>query len=245
MRVIFDANIWVSFALGKRLAGLREILNQDFIQIFSSKELLHEIRRACRKPQVRKYLTGHRYKQLMELHQNFTNPSHFTHKVKLSRDPNDDYLLDIGEHEDIDFLVTGDKDLLAIASHKNMKIVRYSEFLMALEEHSVFSLKGYQEILPSGIVIVHAGSAHALQLEALQRKVFPSLAEDELLHASQYIKHLEVFPEGQFVALDGDKVVGATTSMRYHFNPLDPEHHTFKEVMGGGWLTTHEPDGEW
>ncbi|MEO6169115.1 MAG: GNAT family N-acetyltransferase [Chitinophagales bacterium] len=105
--------------------------------------------------------------------------------------------------------------------------------------------ENYQEILSSGISIVNTHDEHAQQLEALQKKVFPSLAEDELLHANQYIKHLELFPEGQFVALDGEKVIGATTSMRYHYDFNQPEHHTFKEVMGGGWLTTHEPDGEW
>ncbi|MGB3075785.1 MAG: GNAT family N-acetyltransferase, partial [Chitinophagales bacterium] len=88
-------------------------------------------------------------------------------------------------------------------------------------------------------------AVQAEQLELLQRKVFPLLAEEELLHADQYKKHLEIFPAGQFVALDGVKVIGATTSMRYHYNIEDPEPHTFQEVMGGGWLTTHEPNGEW
>jgi len=88
-------------------------------------------------------------------------------------------------------------------------------------------------------------ATHAEQLETLQRIVFPSLAEEELLHAEQYKKHIELFPEGQFVALDGDKVIGATSTIRYHFNAGSNEHHTFYEVMGGGWFTTHEPDGEW
>lgn len=86
---------------------------------------------------------------------------------------------------------------------------------------------------------------HAEQLEALQRIVFPNLAEEELLHADQYKKHVEIFPEGQFVALDGDKVVGATSTIRYHFDINHQEHHTFFEIMGGGWFTTHDPNGEW
>jgi GNAT superfamily N-acetyltransferase len=86
---------------------------------------------------------------------------------------------------------------------------------------------------------------HAEQLEALQRIVFPNLAEDELLHAEQYKKHIQLFPEGQFVALDGDKVAGATSSIRYHFDINLQEHHSFYEVMGGGWFTTHDPNGDW
>jgi predicted N-acetyltransferase YhbS len=103
----------------------------------------------------------------------------------------------------------------------------------------------YKEILPSGITIQPMQQEHAAQLEALQRVVFPSLAEEELLHEDQYKKHVELFPEGQFVALDNDKVIGATSSIRYHYNEGEHEHHTFFEIMGGGWFTTHEPNGEW
>ena len=47
------------------------------------------------------------------------------------------------------------------------------------------------------------------------------------------------------MALDGDKVVGATSTIRYHFDINKQEHHTFFEMMAGGWFTTHEPNGDW
>lgn len=103
----------------------------------------------------------------------------------------------------------------------------------------------YKEVLSSGIEIVPMRQEHAVRLEALQRLVFPNLAEEELLHADQYKHHVNLFPEGQFVALNGDKVIGATTSMRYHFDVNHQEPHTFFDVMGGGWLTTHDPAGDW
>ena len=99
--------------------------------------------------------------------------------------------------------------------------------------------------LSSGIIVTHTLALHTEQLEVLQHKVFPHLAEEEILHADQYKKHLEIFPEGQFVALEGGKVVGSTTTMRYHKGTSDTPHHTFSEIMGGGWLTTHNPKGEW
>ncbi len=104
---------------------------------------------------------------------------------------------------------------------------------------------GYLEIISPNIIIVNMQTLHAEQLEALQRIVFPNLAEAELLHAEQYKKHVEIFPGGQFVAMDGDKVIGATSTIRYHFDINQQEHHTFYEVMGGGWFTTHEPGGDW
>ena len=46
------------------------------------------------------------------------------------------------------------------------------------------------------------------------------------------------------MVLDGDRVVGATATIRLHF---DFEHinHTFGDIIQGGWLTSHEPDGDW
>ena len=106
-------------------------------------------------------------------------------------------------------------------------------------------MKDYKEILSSGITIIPMQAEHAEELEALQRVVFPNLVEEELLHADQYKHHVILFPEGQFVALDGDKVIGATSSILYHFDINHQEHHTFFEIMGGGWFTTHDPKGEW
>ncbi|MEY3052325.1 MAG: hypothetical protein RLY31_2110 [Bacteroidota bacterium] len=80
------------------------------------------------------------------------------------------------------------------------------------------------------------------QLEALQRKVFPNLAPESIITARHYLHHLEIFPEGQFVAIVAGRVVGMTTTMRYAF---DPTPHTFQEVSGQLWLTNHRPDGDW
>jgi GNAT superfamily N-acetyltransferase len=102
----------------------------------------------------------------------------------------------------------------------------------------------YRRVLPNGLVIASARSEHSAALEELQRVVFPTLADEERFKAKHYLKHLELFPEGQFVGLDGDRVVAATATIRLHF---DFEHttHTFADIIQGGWLTSHEPDGDW
>jgi GNAT superfamily N-acetyltransferase len=106
-------------------------------------------------------------------------------------------------------------------------------------------LNAYREVLKDGITIRQMQTGDAQQLEALQYIVFPNLAEEEILHAEQYLRHLEIFPQGQYVVADQEKIIGATTTMRYHFNEAEQLHHTFFETMGSGWLTTHEPEGEW
>lgn len=99
--------------------------------------------------------------------------------------------------------------------------------------------------LNNNIIITNTQPEHASALEELQYIVFPDLAEEEILHKAHYLKHLEIFPEGQFVALDGNKVIGGTTTMRYDFDLNHPAHHTFSEIVAGGWLTNHQPHGEW
>jgi GNAT superfamily N-acetyltransferase len=113
----------------------------------------------------------------------------------------------------------------------------------------------YYEELPDGLVIQHTRPEHAKQLEELQKTVFPTLAADELIRAVHYLRHIEVFPEGQFVITtkdivaggpgDGpDTVIGMTTTMRTRFD-FEHYHHTFKETIAGGWLSNHDPGGDW
>ena len=103
---------------------------------------------------------------------------------------------------------------------------------------------GYRHVLKSGVVIASTGPEHAGPLAALQELCFPTLAPEQRFVAAHYRKHLELFPEGQFVALDGDRVVGGTSTCRLHFD-FNHVGHSFDDVIQGGWLTSHEPDGDW
>ena len=97
---------------------------------------------------------------------------------------------------------------------------------------------------PDGMVVVQARPEHATQLEELQRICFPTLDDAERFKAAHYLRHLELFPDGQFVVLDGDAIVGATTTLRLRFD-FERVHHTFAGIIQGGWLTSHDPDGNW
>ena len=102
----------------------------------------------------------------------------------------------------------------------------------------------YFRKLPDGLTVLQTRPEHAQQLEELQRTCFPTLADAERFKAAHYLKHIDLFPDGQFVVLDGDRVVGATTTLRLHFD-FDHVDHTFADLIQGGWLTSHEPGGDW
>lgn len=96
---------------------------------------------------------------------------------------------------------------------------------------------------PDGLVIQTTRAEHAGQLEKLQELVFPTLAKESLFRAEHYLNHIRIFPEGQFVATQNEKVIGMTTTIRYHLD--ENSVHRFSDVLDGGYLNTHEPDGEW
>ncbi len=102
----------------------------------------------------------------------------------------------------------------------------------------------YRRAFGQGLVVASTGPEHAEQLEKLQDLVFPTLAIEQRFRAKHYRKHVELFPEGQFVVLDGDKVVGMTSTIRMDFD-FDHPGHTFDDIIQGGWLTAHQPDGRW
>jgi 4-aminobutyrate aminotransferase/(S)-3-amino-2-methylpropionate transaminase len=102
----------------------------------------------------------------------------------------------------------------------------------------------YYRKLADGLVVLQSRVEHAPQLEELQRICFPTLDDAERFKARHYLKHIELFPDGQFVVLDGDRVVGATTTLRLHFD-FDHVNHSFADIIQGGWLTSHEPEGDW
>ena len=93
--------------------------------------------------------------------------------------------------------------------------------------------------LGGGLELHRTGPEHADRLEELQRIVFPTLADDQRFKAAHYRHHIEMFPDGQLCVLDGERMVGMTSTLR-----LDIEgaaEHTFAEVIQGGWLTSHQP----
>lgn len=101
----------------------------------------------------------------------------------------------------------------------------------------------YRREVGDGIVVVNTQPEHAVALEELQKIVFPTLHPSSLMRREHYLNHIRIFQDGQFVALYNDRVIGMTTSIRYHLTTNS--FHTFNDVLDGGLLNTHEPNGEW
>jgi GNAT superfamily N-acetyltransferase len=83
-------------------------------------------------------------------------------------------------------------------------------------------------------------------LEAVQAASFPTIVRRELITATHYRKHLELFPEGQFAVVDTDtgEIVGCSTDFRTRVD-FDDYQHRYMDAVVNNWLTNHDPEGEW
>ena len=100
----------------------------------------------------------------------------------------------------------------------------------------------------AAVTVVQTEPKYARRLSKMQSAIFPTLTEEEILSESQYLRHLELFPEGQLTALvlihDKWVVAGSTSTFLTTWD-YATQDHTFLEVIGGGWFTHHNPNGDW
>ena len=79
----------------------------------------------------------------------------------------------------------------------------------------------------------------------LQQESFPILARyGNIWHPEELKSHLQIFPQGQFVAVEEDgTVVGSASTLIIN---LDPEYaeHTWKRITADGMFTNHNPNGD-
>ena len=131
MNVIIDTNLWISFAIGKKLSVMRALLTNPTIQIYVCDELLDEFTHVASRLKMRKYITDNDVQETYRLMEQFCHHVTIAKKAISSvRDKKDLYLLSFAETISADFILTGDKDLLTLQSHHKTRIVTYKEFMV-------------------------------------------------------------------------------------------------------------------
>lgn len=82
------------------------------------------------------------------------------------------------------------------------------------------------------------------QCAALEVAAFPRADPEDLLDADDLAAYARTFPEGFFVCLDGDRVVGQAGGILVDFD-FDHPQHTIAEISGEHQCGNHTPDGAW
>lgn len=136
MKVILDANVWISYLLAPNEARtitlvVERCLAED-VELFVPQELIQEM---TEKVSTSTYLQTHILPEDLDTliaiwASAATTPALIESEIPAyGRDPEDDYLVAYGVIYDVDYLVTGDPDLLILKQVSNLKIVKPRTFM--------------------------------------------------------------------------------------------------------------------
>jgi len=96
----------------------------------------------------------------------------------------------------------------------------------------------------SEITITNLSPRYFAALAELQRTVYPTLAAEELMSEEHFAAQYQIFPEGQFVALLDNQVVGQGSGFFINFD-FDHPQHTFRQICAKLYFSNHNPDGDY
>lgn len=131
-RVIVDTNCWISFLIGHRLHRLVDLLSEDHIQLIICDELLDELRDVTSRPKFIKYFPAAEVDSLIEFLKIIGESINPNESVQLCRDESDNYLLALAIEANVNYLVTGDLDLLVLNTIGDCRIVNIETFEQAI-----------------------------------------------------------------------------------------------------------------
>jgi len=133
MRVAFDTNAWVSFAIGKRLTALAALLKRTDVEVLRCPQLEAELLDVVNRPKMARFINSERRELVIRLLLQSTQSCLLVPPfARFSRDPKDDYLLALAQQARLDYLVTGDKDLLVLGTHLQTEILTFTDFTSRL-----------------------------------------------------------------------------------------------------------------
>ncbi|MBC7778201.1 MAG: putative toxin-antitoxin system toxin component, PIN family, partial [Phycisphaerae bacterium] len=110
------------------LDDIPQILLRKDIELFACSELLDEFERTRHYPKLQKYLKPERVTATVELMNAKAIVVAIVHRSADFIDSKDNYLLDLCQTVLADFLVTGDKPLLALKHFNQTQILTYRAF---------------------------------------------------------------------------------------------------------------------
>jgi uncharacterized protein len=136
MRIVLDTNILVSGLISPAgtSADIYDAWEGGRFALLTCAEQLDELRATLRKPRVAALIQPHKAGRLVNQIRKLAELTGPLPRVKRSPDPEDDFLLDLCDAGEAEYLVTGDKSgLLSLRHHKATRIVSAREFVALLE----------------------------------------------------------------------------------------------------------------
>ena len=133
MKILFDTNLWISFMIGKRLSSLANVLNRQDVEVYVSEQLLDEIRSVISRPKFDTLISKETRYYFFEMVYDVCIVTDITVQAESPiRDVKDLFLLSMAESVPVDYVVSGDNDLIDLGEHAGIPILKYSDFLEKL-----------------------------------------------------------------------------------------------------------------
>ena len=128
MRLVIDANAWISSMLSPRFQVRLEVVFGLDYQLLVSEQLFRELSRTIQKPYLAKKIRQTVYMELVSRLRSVAELVDVHSTVESCRDPKDNFLLALAKDGSADYLITGDNDLLIMKEFENTKIVTLPDF---------------------------------------------------------------------------------------------------------------------
>jgi len=130
LRVVVDCNVFISLLIGGSMKTLKEQLFSSKVQLILCDSLLKEVLDVGARSHLRRYFDELMLNEFVELLKEVRDVLEDPVIVpKVSRDPDDDYLLALAKTAKADVLLTGDIDLLVLGKHGRTRILNARAFV--------------------------------------------------------------------------------------------------------------------
>lgn len=128
-RIVLDTNLWISFLISKDFTKLDDLIFGNKCILIFSEELLQEFLTVAKRPKFRRFFSQNDIEELIETIEEYAEFIDVKTQLNICRDPKDNFLLSLSQEGQVDYLLTGDKDLLALNNFGSTTILTISDFL--------------------------------------------------------------------------------------------------------------------
>jgi putative PIN family toxin of toxin-antitoxin system len=131
VKAVIDTNVFISAIIIKKSIP-REIFNlfrKKKYELTISPLILAEIIKTLEKPKIKRYIKDQEPKDILAYLQEFAEFVSPEEKVSACRDRKDNIILECALAGKVDFIITGDNDLLILKTFHNIEIITPKLFL--------------------------------------------------------------------------------------------------------------------
>jgi len=135
-RIIIDTNLWISFLISKQFDFLDNLIERNKVKLIFSDDLIAEFLEVIRRPKLSIFFSEEDLNHLLEIIELKAEFISVTSLVDICRDSNDNFLLALAKDGDVDYLITGDKDLLIIKKFDKTDIITIADYKILIDSKS-------------------------------------------------------------------------------------------------------------